>query len=312
MTGSVAPADRGANCCRGRELGPRAWPRRSRRPSRPGPPGAPLAPLTIVEALERCYEHYETEPTSAELHAFAKANGIPLARDRTRSWASTSPRTAAAPPACQSRTGRRHATNAGTTPRTSALRDPANADPGTTSSGGWSATWTSSARASAAPNAGTTTEPPSRPRRQAPAPLTPTAAGPSYGMRPRPSCAVSAAPRHAPGTLCRRLRSARRRSVVEHRPPVLGGAQRHRSLSLSPPDDYTPTTSSSAPTRGGAGGATFDAQTGAVIVRGEGDFVSLTAAAIHCNGGASVSGFAFWGVERDGRVVKLVKMRSPH
>jgi hypothetical protein len=39
--------------------------------------------------------------------------------------------------------------------------------------------------------------------------------------------------------------------------------------------------------------------------------VSLTAAAIHCQGGGSVSGFAFWGVERDGRVVKLAKLRHP-
>ena len=44
--------------------------------------------LSVVEALQRCYEHYETEPTSAELHAFAKANGIPLSRDRSRTWAS--------------------------------------------------------------------------------------------------------------------------------------------------------------------------------------------------------------------------------
>jgi hypothetical protein len=54
----------------------------------PGHQSPRQRPLSIAEGLERCYEHYETEPTSVELHAFAKANGIPLARDRTRTWAS--------------------------------------------------------------------------------------------------------------------------------------------------------------------------------------------------------------------------------
>jgi hypothetical protein len=53
--------------------------------------------------------------------------------------------------------------------------------------------------------------------------------------------------------------------------------------------------------------ATFDAQTGAVSVQGEGEFDSLTAA-IQSRGGGAVSGFAVWGVERDGRVIKLAKL----
>lgn len=55
--------------------------------------------------------------------------------------------------------------------------------------------------------------------------------------------------------------------------------------------------------------ASFDAHTGAVTVAGEGQFTSLTGAAIHCHGGGAVSGFAFWGVKRGGRVVKLTKLQ---
>jgi hypothetical protein len=51
--------------------------------------------------------------------------------------------------------------------------------------------------------------------------------------------------------------------------------------------------------------AVFNEQTGSLKVEGEGHFLSLTAAAVHCQGGGAVSGFAFWGVKRDGRIIKL-------
>jgi len=39
-----------------------------------------VQPVSAVEALERCFVHHGTQPTSLELDAFAKANGIPTPR----------------------------------------------------------------------------------------------------------------------------------------------------------------------------------------------------------------------------------------
>lgn len=61
--------------------------------------------------------------------------------------------------------------------------------------------------------------------------------------------------------------------------------------------------------RGPCWRATFDAQTGAVTVEGEGEFDSVTAA-IRSRGGGAVRRFAFWGVERDRRVIELAKLRE--
>jgi len=274
-------------------------------------------PLTIVEALERCYEHYETEPTGAELHAFAKANGIPLARDRSRTWASYIAEWKArrragelpvpdGPPPRQQRwdyTQNIGAAQAGERRRGSWTRnelvevlvrylDQLRPRQRSTERGynDWAATQTGAPSSSAFDHHGGWTvlrafaQDELRRRRQA-----------GKGSEPQPSLAaaktIKAKRRRAPTTGPGRRATATLAELVDVR-------------QLSSDETLVGTY------KGRSWRATFDAETGAVTVEGRGEFVSPTAAAIHCNGGGSVSGFAFWGVEREGTVIKLNKLSS--
>lgn len=275
-------------------------------------------PLTIVEALERCYEHYETEPTSVELHVFVKANGIPLARDRTRTWASyitewKDVRRAAGLPVPDGPPPRHrrwdYTQNVGAAqpgerrrvPRTreelvewlTRYLDQLPPRQRSTERGynDWAATQIGAPSSSAFDAHGGWTvlraeaQAELRRRRRA-----------APGREPQPSVAVSEAA--APKRRRAQTDGPGRRATATLAELVAAGQLR--------PDE--PLVGSY---KGRSWRATFDAQTGAVTVEGEGEFVSLTAAAIHCQGGGSVSGFAFWGVERDGRVIKLSKLASP-
>jgi len=65
-----------------------------RRPHGRGGHRARSTAVSIIDVLDRCYEHHGTEPTTNELAAFAKANGIPVPRkdagrpfsDYAREW----------------------------------------------------------------------------------------------------------------------------------------------------------------------------------------------------------------------------------
>lgn len=274
-------------------------------------------PLTIVEALERCYEHYETEPTSVELHAFAKANDIPLARDRARTWASyitewKDGRRAAGLPVPDGPPPRHrrwdYTQNIGAAQPGERRRVPRTREElvewlvryldqlpprqRSTERGynDWAATQTGAPSSSAFDAHGGWTvlraEAHSVRRRPQPAP----------GSEPQPSVAAS----ETTGPKRRRAATTGpgRRATTTLAELVAAG---HVSCDEPLVGTY----------KGRSWRAIFDAQTGAVTLEGEGEFVSLTAAAIHCNGGGSVSGFAFWGVERDGRVIKLSKVASP-
>jgi hypothetical protein len=272
-------------------------------------------PLTIIEALERCYEHYETEPTSMELDAFAKANGIPLARDRTRTWASY---------ITDWKDGRRAA----------GLPVPDGPPPRHRR---WDYTQ----------NIGAAQPGERRRARRTREELVEWLVRYLDQLRPRQrstergyndwAAAQTGAPSssafdaHGGWNVLRAEAQAERRQRgravpgVEPQPsiPETAALKRRRAPTAGPGRRATKTlvelvaagqVGADEPLVGSYKGrnwrATFDAQTGAVTVEGEGEFVSLTAAAIHCQGGGSVSGFAFWGVERDGRVIKLAKLRT--
>lgn len=275
------------------------------------------APLTIVEALERCYEYYETEPTSAELDAFAKANGIPITRDRTRSWASQ---------LTEWKTGRRAAgLPVPTAPpprnqRWDYTQSIGAARPGERRRGTWTrdqlTDWLTRYLAQL------------RPRQQS------RERGSNDWAAGQPGAPSSSAfDTHGGWDILRaeaqtELRR-RRRAGTTSAPPAAGAvtkaaaAKRRRSPSAGPGRRATAALAELVATgvlcadealvgtyKGRGWRATFDSRTGAVSVEGEGNFDSLTAAAIHCHDGGSVSGFAFWGVERDGRVAKLNKLAS--
>ncbi|WP_249011114.1 hypothetical protein [Conexibacter sp. DBS9H8] len=277
-------------------------------------------PLSIVEALERCYEHYETEPTSVELHAFAKANGIPLSRDRTRTWASyitewKDGRRAAGlpvpdgPPPRHLRWDYTQNIGAGRPGEQRRRRDQPRDDlidwlvryldqlrprQHSTERGynDWAAGQTGAPSSSAFDNHGGW----AALRSDAQAELR------------RRRLTGAAEPRTPPINLSDMPGQRRRRP-----PTSLGGRQAKATLG-----DFVAAgrlrgdETLIGSYKGRSWRAAFDSQTGVVRVQGEGEFASLTGAAVHCQGGGAVSGFAFWGVERDGRVIKLAKLWNPN
>jgi hypothetical protein len=272
-------------------------------------------PLTVIEALERCYEHYEAEPTSTELDAFAKANNLAVARDRSRTWVSyieewKAGRRAAGlsspdgPPARHQRwdyTQNIGAARPGERRRKARTHDEL-------------VQWLVCYLAQLGPRQRSTER------------------GYNDWAADQPGAPLSRAfDSHGDWSAMRataqtRLRRLRRTGAGEPRPPVVqhepATSKRHAPVSARG-RRATATLAELVATRGLHLGeqlhgaykgrrwhATFDAETGVVSVDGAESFDSLTAAAMHCHGGGAVSGFAFWGVERDGRIVKLAKLRA--
>lgn len=269
-------------------------------------------PLTIVEALERCYEYYETEPTSVELHAFATANGIPLARDRSQTWASyiakwKDGRRAAGlpvpdgPPPLHQRwdyTQNIGAARTGERRRTGRARDELIE---------WLVRYLDQLRSRQRSTergyndwAGTQTGAPSSSAFDKHGGWTVLRASAQAELRQRRRAASGAQPQPP-------IAAAETAAPKRHRSPTSGPGRRATAtlLELVAGGQVGADEPLVGSYKGRNWRATFDAQTGAITVQGEGEFASLTAAAVHCRGGGSVSGFAFWGVKRDGHIIKL-------
>jgi len=308
---------------------------------------------TVVEVLERCFERYGTEPTSAELMDFVRGNRIPLAAKSGRNWASYVEEWKAGrrarglpvpdgPPPTDERWDYSQDIGAalpGERRRRSwddfdelvewVMRYLAQLRPGDRSNERGYTDWAAEQHGAPWPSAfdahGSWTvvrEAAQLRFGQELAAEWPATAHPAAGtaqengrtgpvaLRRRTDTA-EAAGRRAERAAAQRLRRATQLRRVP--PGERRGRGRKSTVSLA--EMVTAGLLRADETLIGARHerrwrASFNPQTGAVDVEGEGHFVSLTAAAVHCLGGGTANGWDFWGVERDGQLVRLAKLRQ--